>query len=808
MKKALPIFAVMCVCAGCTLEEARIGQICPPLDADTNAKAYVYSNGTASPIADRRCPDEATQCQKYTSQGDYPDQYFCRMPCDGKTLLCDGDCIPIADATPECRALYPNISDDGTEIELLCTPGETRCVDGLFSTCLGTTWDKIVCQTGKCAEGGKTCKLNADQTCTPNHQSCNSTATAIITCDSEGKSLDTIPCTNGRCTTAQGKVECRANTVCEANTSQCSDDHRSIVTCNNDGTATSSQACLSDSPICEIIESAPKCVPETAETHCTTGHHTCSTDLDYVLECQSNGTWTEQQRCDNKCDTSTTRCAAVVEKCKSTENKCIDNAMHTCNDDGSWTIKPCEDPKPICDSYGKACVKCKLDTKFCSQNTMYTCNDDGRLISVPCPSDIPVCDAEGRKCVEKPIEQECKPNIDYCTGEGRSAGIYHCTSKGQKGDLVEYCSAEGCNDLGTACASSATEKCVPGTSRCVDDHQATEYCDSTETWTNRKTCSSGLKCYDSTGKCMICDPGSVRCNTAHSGTEVCDELGEWITDEPCVEGQSCLDDYKKCMACVPGSSFCREAGKSTGIYVCAEDGSSATLQSNCKACNSDYTDCAEPTACTPGERKCVNMNPMKCNNEGEWEAGMQCSRNQYCNEAVGSVCIPRRTSTQGVCTDGDSFCSGPNRMVCKDGLYMIEDSCSTLIDSETAYCFTYYSSTTQNYVAECQNTCGDHQEDSYCIQATVYTCKDNTPVAESCKNGDDFCELESSTSLFDKKPMLKAKCTEYVCTEGEYKCSGTSLSVCHNNQWIMLVDCGAGKLTCYANGSQGKCIEK
>ena len=323
---------------------------------------------------------------------------------------------------------------------------------------------------------------------------------------------------------------------CTPDTAKCEGNLLSI--CNSEGKWGEPQTCKDKTPICNADKKS--CLA------CTPGEAKC--DDNALSVCGSDGNWGEPQTCKDKtpvCNADKKSCLA----CTPGEAKCGDNALSVCSDDGKWG-KPqdCKDDKPYCNADLKACLVCDPGVALCTGSGksagMRECTTEGtigNLIGENCPFECNQdktacneCESKSLKCAEdntgivacvdgkwdtntiKPCDNgltcdstnpdkpvcKCEPNNMVCAYDGRSKGIYICTSEGElppsnnPEGLMTYCD---CTPEGCPCETEGSRSCkLRGLSVCKNGF-----------WTQEKNvvCNKNQVCSENAGG--VCIPWNL-----------------------------------------------------------------------------------------------------------------------------------------------------------------------------------------------------------------------------------------------------------------------------------------------------------
>lgn len=199
---------------------------------------------------------------------------------------------------------------------------------------------------------------------------------------------------------------------------------------------------------------------------------------------------------------------------------------------------------------------------------------------------------------------------------------------------------------------------------------------------------------------------------------VCDVTGEYVTSTDCsTKHMTCQADgaYAKCVEkadqptptkCTQGSSKCDDAN--LNVLTCDDNGEYAVS----KHCNAETEVCKlvdgvaqceaktqvdpdpnpnpnpdpnpnpEPTPqCEAGQTKCDGTTVVSCNDQFQWESGVDCSTNE--GDDKNCIVVDNVAACAAVCTNGYSYCKDGGVYTCNDdGIFVATQTC----DDDTQIC--------------------------------------------------------------------------------------------------------------------------
>ena len=741
-----------------------------------------------------------------------------------------------------------------------CTESSKRCNGQTLESCSNNAWTTVeFCEQG-CDEANLVCKsVQPGEVCAGN--TCKDDHTRIVCSDdkqstSEEACGDDEKCSNGECVK---KGEPVVTPDCSQDEVKCSEDNLGTISCKDDGTWDEVEACP-EGQMCDIDQR--KCIPEADAKVCNDNEIKCAGqagvqgDTGYY-ECR-DGKWAEDpsefkkcpdgqicsqedQKCivnpapectaddikcvDDKtyqvcdpttgfwstgignceeglvCDKTQNKCVPKAEaQCQKDEIKCADDASYYTCVDGSWSEKTtaCGDDK-YCDNKSNKCEdSCQADT--------YKCSDD-MLSTLKCENHIWV---EGTVCKDKQLciegsckDVECTPGVDYCTGSGKSAGMYKCTKDGKKGDLIEYCASSVCLADGSACA-----ECEDGKVQCTDKGVFQICIDGA--WEDKVDCGSKDACSSSNtgyGKNYGCNCQvasgmggytTTQCNDDNSKIMACVTLVEdkvnikyngWEEKQDCGGANLCDDESNR-------TPYCKCKGTD---YVC----NGQTLQH----CNNgrlvDDAVCGDNETCDAGKKACLcKEGAYQC---VEKQQGHQkVTVRQYCNAGkwIDKECGKSQTCVDnGFCASADILPCKENAMVCNgnavmkcnaDGIYVQTEDCGS-----TGICTEH-----NNGQASCDKVsdkCDMMDRDNQrCFNGKIQTCKGSFGSykwEETGACGEKQICVEVTTG-WGMNQSTKAECQDKKCDDYKFTCEKDIIMYCNNNALLTYGDCGEIGMTC------------
>jgi hypothetical protein len=401
----------------------------------------------------------------------------------------------------------------------------------------------------------------------------------------------------------------------------------------------------------------------------------------------TGGTGTGGATATGGADASTTDAcvgSCVPAVCAAGTSICVDNAVATCNSDGSGFASPvaCGTNESCAVAATTATCKTRLCTpgaKTCQANAekVVTCSENGleQDATDDCGGKSQIC--AGGACV--PVV--CAAGTTFCSGKDLRA----CSAKGDSSTLVDTCATiPSCNAATTSCAGPRI--CTPNQPVCNGSIATTCNADGTGYLAGGTACAdAGKACHE--GACTVCWPTTYFC----SGSAV----------RQCAAGGMSSVVYRTCAS----SEYCDSATAACKAQVCAPNqpvcnGNTATT---CNAEGSDYaaggTSCNTSAPCVQHDCIAVGCGTLsglvclgsssvgRCQSGGMTYFERACGRSEYCESGAckALVCVPNRPSCDGntatVCSaNGSRHASGgtpcgAQRCVegaCQDALF-VED---------------------------------------------------------------------------------------------------------------------------------------
>ncbi|MBO4350346.1 MAG: hypothetical protein J6A01_05285 [Proteobacteria bacterium] len=694
-------------------------------------------------------------------------------------------CFGLVGACWGCDDSSNDVSGKDT---VVCDAGSLQCSGTTLQECADNAWTTLKeCEHG-CDADKKECKTEDDpqppedeKVCTKNE--CKEGENILKICAEDGMSFseekpceEGEKCEDGACVPEGGEVVCEAGKKeCDAEKGknayrECVDNAWVDKTCEGE------QVC-----------SEGECVAPPSNDNCTAESKKCSDDKKGYVVCTSEGKWgTDVTPCGEKevCDAEQNKCVEeVAPECQNDQTKCADDKSYFKCVDGKWATEKtaCADGK-VCDSVSNSCEeKCTDNTARCSADykEILKCTDGAWVSSKKCNGNQLCIDSECKDTV-------CTPKQDICAGvpgKKDKYAMYHCTDKGQLGELVEaetYCAGE-CTADKTACLV-----CKEGALNCTDKG-VFQICQK-NAWVDIVNCgenkcskdklSAGCKCQVKEGM----KNADLRCNADASKTEICSSLkdGEqkykgWVEHQDCAGKDKCeTKDNKTVCKCGDDAFSCNENVLQLCNNGVLEDKIVCTDKETCDAKD-------KACVCKDGDRTCDGDNAKKCVS-GEW-IPEKCKNNETCSETLGGICVTKEAS---LCNDKDPAKCYNNLIVkCKGGLYDITEVCPV-------ECIT------SNNGAKCADACvKDTQACSSDYKAIVTCSSEQVATTENCKTDERCLEKKDGNKV-------TASCVKKECEEMTLVCDGTKVSLCQNNEKKAVLDCATYNLVC----KDGACAAK
>lgn len=706
--------------------------------------------------------------------------------------------------------------------DLVCKPSEVKCESGSIKRCVGTDWQTVACPNNTCADE-KNCALEESMVCTPKDVYCSTDHVKVVRCADDGKSLTETTCAHGQiCDASDGAVKCSSPeevVECNVGAKSCSEDALKIRTCLDNQRWGDFEPCGNDQH-CDASKIA--CVPGSIESACVLGDFECSSDHLSYRRCGERG-WSDMTPCEggHVCNANVKDCV-LDEACDEGEVRCSADLKQSekCSATGAWDVTDCgedelcdagECKKTVCTPNVNICIEAGKSTGLyvCTPSGQkgslidwcIACNDDHTACADPCEDKETKCSQDllesfvcknglwekNEFCADTQLcdEGECKnticqPNVPFCWGTGRSAGMYDCTPSGQRGDNISYCQGFECHD------ASMCNECTTGSTSCTEEG-VFRICinglwqDMTDCG-NKDSCSADPKelgCNCTAASALTPIQPSTRCNDDKSLLQVC---GTQTKDGITFKAWETLQDCA-------GPDLCEDTSK-TPYCKCNADGISCngqTLQI-CKGGRlTDDQTCSEHEKCDAEAKTCIcEEKAIQCSldggrdvcSDGKWKS-QPCGKSQTCNEQVGAVCV---NDNGNICKSDDTACHGNTLVSCVDAIFDAVETCST---------FCAYN---DKGIAACANKCTpDYQfcSDDY---LSIHMCgKDGvTTTDKRCPEGERCIQVSAK----------EAKCEAKQCDEGTFSCKSNVVMACHHNAWVELADCENSALVCQS----GKCV--
>ena len=356
--------------------------------------------------------------------------------------------------------------------------------------------------------------------------------------------------------------------------------------------------------------------------------------------------------------------------CTPNARSCADNAIKTCNADGTdylAQLKPCT-AQQTCVQGACQDQECAPHTDFCSGKTIRTCADDGLSSNeLKICGAAQYCDTATAKCKDG----ICAPGQPACngdtattcnaTGSGYAAGGTLC--KATETCEAGSCLPHVCTPNATSCQGHDVKKCASnGLSSTVDS-----------------TCGASKTCIESgaTASCTgVCGPGQTNCSG--NGVQPCTASGQWGATVACKTNQTCASGA--CTACPSNTLNCDDSS----VNGCEIDlTSTSTCGSTCAnilACSTQHgtASCGSGVcdiSCSPNYLSCGGTNDG-C----ETSIGTDPDHCGSCTTACSSNHMATRTcgsgTCNGACTGGYGDCD-TNKL---------SNGCETDLQSDANHC--------------------------------------------------------------------------------------------------------------------------
>jgi len=448
---------------------------------------------------------------------------------------------------------------------------------------------------------------------------------------------------------------------------------------------------------------------------------------------------TEQQLClDGQC---------VEKVCTASLNLCKDNAVHTCNADGtaSALVTACKTGEH-CDGALAACVPnvCMPNAASCVEDVLQTCNAYGSGYlegGTDCTASDEVC-----------WQGECWAKVcDLDPGFScKNGNPYHCSANGSKEELFDTCAShEYCNPTIGQCSGDA---CLAGAPVCDGELLTSCKPDGSGSLPGGVPCNQGSACYMGQCKSVICT-ASYACEAnilyacRGNGTEL-------SRSDTCNTGEYCDAAAGACKTklCEAGQSTCNASVAAT----CNNDGSGflpggTDCAATGKACKSGA---CLPLICTPNAYFCQTDDVMRCGPEGA-------SSQVFDDCSTGEFCEPGDSSCNfDVCTAASAICNGDLLTTCKANGSGPEaggtDCAATGKVCDQAQCRVVVCEPNQYF-------CGGAGDVLLC----------------NAKGWSSSLSDDCTTSEFCDSSVSPPACWYDVCTASAAACNGESLATCN-----------------------------
>lgn len=313
-------------------------------------------------------------------------------------------------------------------------------------------------------------------------------------------------------------------------------------------------------------------------------------------------------------------------------------------DDDGDSKADCADPD--CFSFAACCLDlCSDGTSICDVSGVRSCELNTqtgcRAFGAPsaCGGGL-VC--SGGACLATCSDQ-CTAGTKQCSSSG---SVVECKAlaTGCTDWVVDQACPQGQACSGGACvaASSCTDQCTNGASRCTSGGQVqtcVRLASGCTDWSFPAMCGGNMTCALPATSCSApppCTLGEVRCSSASPMVETCDATGRWVATQSCPQACS-MGQCTAGASCTAGAVRCN----ANSVEVCNASGSAWLFREACVVgCNQGQ--CTDP--CTGGARRCNGSTVETCSDGGtSWmvsalpDAGSpQCSNGCYqggCMEA-------------------------------------------------------------------------------------------------------------------------------------------------------------------------------
>jgi hypothetical protein len=554
---------------------------------------------------------------------------------------------------------------NGACVDVICKPGERTCMGAsslVECSANGTELRPVeTCDFSEyCDTDARACK--PDQ-CTALAAVCD--GNTRTTCASDGSGpvpggtdceLDDKICVSGECR----EVQCEGEYFCEGG---------DVYRCAEQGTIVT----VSDN--CSSYEYCTPGMSTCQPTVCAPNQKYCEENV--ALECNSQGSGTVDAG--TACDDGICRdgkCEPLI--CDAGTYTCSDNDILGCSYDGTeWVVIDSCDEDQYCLAGSTFCRhdECDANQKYCDQNAVYTCNPEGSGSTGPGEScGDRVCDGgvckdrvcSGYHCSESGDVHACTPeglysylyddclSNEYCVAGSSSCKVQSCTPNAPmcNANSATTCAANGSGpiDAGASCGDDYCEGGVCKPIVCTTGYfcngATLNYCHYPGTAIQSiLTCGTNQYCDATSANCktQTCVPNATYCSGNRVMTCSATGSGPIGTGTLCGIGQSCVDGECEDRTCTPGTTRCFE----DKLETCAPEGT-RWIRSSCpgaKVCVQEFTAfCTDPW-CPPGELFCNYGGPAICN---QWGSGPIDDVQTPC--AVDEACI------DGACMD--VICAG------------------------------------------------------------------------------------------------------------------------------------------------------
>lgn len=541
-----------------------------------------------------------------------------------------------AGIAPSIVACHENEScKDGVCVtNATCTAGATECVSpSLMRTCAadGKSWVASACaSTESCLATANACARRTDVACTSADNACVNGVPFV--CKKDGTGFDTTACPANTHCVQDGRCQGNSATGCIAGSSSCSGDM--AVSCSADGKTTTYLQCAVGHAC--VVDSATKAA-SCKQLVCSPGARVCGNPTDpnadttaFVSTCKSDGSGWAVARCETNslCD------GGVCEfDCLPGTTACSDNSIVTCSASGQWelaSVNHCTENE-LCQHYPDGLTRCEdilcaftANVGLCYGATHFAACKDGHLqLPVPCPGGC-----TGSECFGGCEDAETRCGI---TSSGAIADAVEGCASGQWEPLDQ---ATACNDAG----GSATPKVCIQLSELPGAHKAV--CGDPECKNFGQICTAD-------GKVRKCKDGLLGAEEACPAGLVCTNavLGCYLPT--CSDGETlCIDDlngglgFRKCVGGKWSETYESCGRTATGVFKVCHDTTGAD--------GKRLAACYDPTACTPGARRCAKDGGVQtCDADGAWGVSIPCTIGSC--EGVDATCTAQCKPSETIC---------------------------------------------------------------------------------------------------------------------------------------------------------------